>query len=161
MTIGFILNGEDVIVKTNAENRLVDILRQTFNLSGTRKGCYLGTCGACSVIFNGEVVKSCLIPAFKIRDSEIITIEGFSQSDEYQDIIRGFAEAGVLNCGFCNTGKIMAAEALLGKNQSPEETDILKAFNGIKCRCTDSESLVQGVLIAAEIRRQRINGRSH
>ena len=161
MTIGFILNGEDVIVKTNAESRLVDILRQTFNLLGARAGCYLGICGACSVIFNGEVVKSCLIPAFKIRDCEIITIEGFSQSDEYQDIIRGFEEAGALNCGFCNTGKVMITEALLEKNPSPEETDILKALIGNKCRCTENGSLVQGVLIAAEKRRQRINGHSH
>ena len=161
MTIGFILNGEDVVVKTSAENRLVDILRQTFSLLGARAGCYLGICGACTVIFNGEIVKSCLIPAFKIRDSEIITIEGFSQSDEYQDIVMGFAEAGVKNCGFCNTGKILTAEALLEKNSMPEEIEILNAFVGNKCRCTDNESLVQGVLIASDRRRQRTNERSH
>jgi len=160
MTIGFILNGEDVIVRTNAETRLVDIIRNTFNLTGTKFGCNMGICGDCMVILNGEIVKSCLIPAFKIRDSEIITIEGFSQTDEYQDIIRGFSEAGVENCGCCNTGKILSAEALLSKNSEPTNDEILAAFFGIKCRCTEPESLVQGILAVAECRRNRLYGRS-
>ena len=94
MTIGFILNGEDLVLQSGAENRLVDILRNNFGLLETKSDCYTGQCGACSIIFNGEVVKSCLIPAFKVRNSEIITIEGFSQTDEYQDIVLGFKEAG-------------------------------------------------------------------
>jgi len=155
MTIGFILNGDDLEFQSGAENRLVDILRNNFGLLGTKTGCYTGQCGACSVIFNGEVVKSCLIPAFKVRSSEIITIEGFSQTDEYQDIILGFSEAGLVNCGFCNTGKIMTAEALLGRNRDPTREEILSAFNGIKCRCTEPEELVQGVMKAAEYRRKR------
>jgi carbon-monoxide dehydrogenase small subunit len=81
VTISFILNGEDVVVRTNAERRLIDILRGTFQLLGAKSGCNVGTCGGCSVIFNGLVVKSCLIPAFRIRGSEIITLEGFSQTD--------------------------------------------------------------------------------
>ena len=160
MTVGFILNGEDVTINTDAENRLVDILRGSFNLTGTKGGCYTGNCGACSVIFNGNVVKSCLIPAFKIQGSEIITIEGFSLTDEYQDIIFGFTEAGVETCGFCDTGKIMATEALLGRNHRPSREDILSAFCGIKCRCTESEELVQGVMKVAEHRRRRLYGRS-
>ena len=155
MTIGFILNGEDVIVRTNAESRLIDVLRETFSLLGTKPGCYNGNCGVCSVIFNGDVVKSCLIPVFKIRDSEIITIEGFSQTEEYQDIILGFGEAGVENCGFCDTGKILTSEALLGRNLNPSKEEILSAFDGIKCRCTDPESLVRGIYAAAERRRKR------
>jgi carbon-monoxide dehydrogenase small subunit len=155
MTIGFILNGDDLEFQSGAENRLVDILRNNFGLLGTKTGCYTGQCGACSVIFNGEVVKSCLIPAFRVRSSEIITIEGFSQTDEYQDILLGFSEAGLVNCGFCNTGKIMTAEALLGRNRDPTREEILSAFNGIKCRCTEPEELVQGVMKAAEYRRKR------
>ena len=161
MTIGFILNGEDVVIRANAENRLVDILRSTFNLVGTKSGCNIGYCGACSVIFNGEVIKSCLIPAFKIRDSEIITIEGFSQTSEYQDIIQGFSDEGVFNCGACNTGKILAAEALLGKNLKPSRNEILASYFGIKCRCTEPESLVRGILAVAERRRKRLYGRTH
>ena len=160
MTIGFILNGEDVIANTGARIRLSDILRGAFNLLGAKAGCYTGNCGACSVIFNGEMVKACLIPAFKIKDSEIITIEGFSQTDEYQDIIRAFTETGVQSCGFCDTGKILAAEALLIRNPRPSREEILAGFHGIRCRCTDPEDLVRVVTAAVEYRRRRLYGRS-
>ena len=160
MTIDFILNGEDVVIRTDGENRLSDILRGNFRLLRAKAGCYIGTCGSCSVIFNGDVVKSCLIPAFKIRNSEIITIEGFSQTVEYQDIVHGFSEAGVENCGFCNTGKILATEALLGRNPRPSREQILVAFHDIRCRCTEPESLVRGVTAVVEYRRRRLYGRS-
>jgi carbon-monoxide dehydrogenase small subunit len=153
MTLGFILNGEDVIVQSNAENRLVDILRKNFNLLGTKGGCYLGDCGSCSVIFNGEVVKSCLIPVFKIRNSEIITIEGFSQTDEYQDIVLGFSEAGLENCDYCNNAKILATEALLDRNKQPTREEILTGFHGIKCRCTEPDELIHGIMKVLERRR--------
>ena len=160
MTIGFILNGEDVIVHTSAECRLSDILRNTFSLLGTKAGCYTGNCGSCSILLNGEVVKSCLVPAFKIRDSEIITIEGLIQTDEYQDIIAAFNEAGVENCGFCNTGKILATEALLSRNLRPSNKEILTAFHGIRCRCTDPEEMVRVVTAIAKYRQRRVYGRS-
>jgi len=160
MTIGFILNGEDVVVRTDAGTRLVDILRSTFHLLGTKAGCYSGKCGACSILFNGDIVKSCLIPAFKIRDSEIITIEGFSQTDEYRDIIRAFTETGVDCCGFCNTGKILATEGLLSRNVRPSKPEILAAFHGIRCRCTDPDEMVRMVTAAAEYRKRRLYGRS-
>jgi carbon-monoxide dehydrogenase small subunit len=160
MTMAFILNGEDVAVDPNPESRLVDILRDNFNLLGTKTGCNIGACGTCLIIFNGNVVKSCLIPAFKIRGCEIITIEGFSQTDEYQDIILGFSDTGFEDCGFCTTGKILATEALLGRNKAPSREEILLAFNGIRCRCTEPELLVQGVLAASEYRRRRLYGHS-
>ena len=160
MTISFILNGEDVVVQTNAEIRLVDILRDTFNLMETKAGCYTGNCGACSIFLNGELVKACLIPAFKIRNSEIITIEGFSQTDEYQDILRAFTEAGVESCGFCNTGKILALEALLSRNLQPSKDEILDAFYGVRCRCTDPDGLIRVVTAAIEYRSRRLYGRS-
>jgi carbon-monoxide dehydrogenase small subunit len=157
MTLGFILNGEDVFINTDADARLVDILRDTFKLLNTKPGCYSGVCGTCLVIFNRNVIKSCLIPAFKIQDSEIITIEAFTQTDEYQDIILGFADAKVENCGFCNTGKILATQALLGRNPRPSRDEILRAFFGIRCRCTDPEELVQGVAKVTEYRRRRLH----
>ena len=159
MTIRFTLNGEKLEVQTDAESRLVDILRKSFGLLGTKTGCCIGNCGQCSVIFNGDVVKSCLIPAFKISGSEIGTIEGFSQSDEYQDIVLGFAETEIENCGLCNTGKILTVEALLRSNKRPSKDEILPAFNGIACRCTEPEELVLGIQAAAEHRRRRIHGR--
>ena len=160
MNIDFILNGEDVVVRTNAERRLSDILRTMFKLLGAKTGCYTGQCGACSVLLNGVVVKSCLIPIFKIKDCEIITIEGFAQTEDYQDIISGFEEAGVENCGFCNTGKILAAETLLSRNTRPSREEILAAFQGIKCRCTEPESLVRGIMASTVQRRRRLHGRS-
>ena len=160
MTFGFILNGEDVVVDVNAELRLVDILRSKFSIPGTKAGCYTGICGSCSIIFNGEAAKSCLIPAFRIQGSEIITIEGFSLTDEYQDIVTGFSEAGLVNCGYCSTGKILAAESLLARSLQPTRAEILAAFNGIKCRCTEPEELVRGIMAAVEYRRRRVYGRS-
>ena len=159
MTIGFILNGEDVTVDTEASVMLVDILRNTFALAGTKANCYSGNCGACSVIFNGDVAKACLIPAFKIRDSEIITIEGFAQTDEYQDIIHGFVEAGVARCSFCDTGKILTTEALLSRSQRLPREEILAGFHGIRCRCTDPEGLVRAVQAALAYRTRRLYGR--
>ncbi|MDR2136568.1 MAG: 2Fe-2S iron-sulfur cluster binding domain-containing protein [Treponema sp.] len=160
MTIGFILNGEDVVVRGGAELRLVDILRDSFALQGTKASCLTGCCGACTVIFNGLIVQSCLIPAFRVRGSEIITIDGFSQTVEYQDIVEGFSRAALWNCAICENGKILAAEALLERIPRPERQDILNAYSGIRCRCTDPDTLVAAVQAAAEIRQRRIYGRS-
>jgi carbon-monoxide dehydrogenase small subunit len=158
--LGFILNGEDVVVRTDADIRLIDILRNSFGLLGAKCGCLCGKCGACTVIFNGAATQSCLIPALRIRGSEIITIEGFSQTDEYQDIIAGFSQTPLENCGFCNNGKILAASALLERRSRPTREEILTAFSGIKCRCTDTESLVAAVQKTADIRQRRHYGRS-
>jgi carbon-monoxide dehydrogenase small subunit len=159
VTIDFILNGEDVVVRAEAESRLVDILRDSFALTGTKASCLTGCCGACLVIFNGVIVPSCLIPAFSIRGSEIITIEGFSQTDEYQDIAEGFSRAGLENCAVCANGKILAAEALLARNPRPERAEILNAYRGIRCRCTDPDALVEALQTVAEIRIRRAYGR--
>jgi len=161
MTMTFILNGEDVTADSNPETRLIDILRDSFNLLGAKNGCNIGVCGTCLIIFNGDVVKSCLIPALKIRGCEIITIEGFSQTIDYQDIVQGFSDTGFEDCGFCTTGRILATEALLGKNKAPSREEILLAFNGIRCRCTEPDLLVQGVLAASDYRRRRLYGHSH
>jgi carbon-monoxide dehydrogenase small subunit len=160
MTIGFILNGEDVVIRSEADVRLVDILRGHFGLLGAKSGCLTGSCGVCSVIFNGRVSPACLIPAFRIRGSEIITIEGFSTTNEYQDIMTGFTRAHLEHCGYCGTGKILSAWALLEWKERPAREDILAGFSGIKCRCTDPETLVEALTITADIRQQRLYGRS-
>jgi aerobic-type carbon monoxide dehydrogenase small subunit (CoxS/CutS family) len=110
-------------------------------------------------MFNGMVVQSCLIPAFRIQGSEVVTIEGFSQNDEYQEIVRGFYHAGVENCGYCDTGKILAVEALLSHKPQPSRGEALAAFTGIKCRCTEPESLADAVLAIADKRQLRSYGR--
>ncbi|MDR3173648.1 MAG: aldehyde oxidoreductase, partial [Treponema sp.] len=106
------------------------------------------------------IVQSCLIPAFSIRGSEIITIEGFSQTDEYQDIVEGFSRAGLESCAICGNGKILVAEALLEQKRRPERAEILNAYQGIRCRCTDPDTLVDALQLVAEIRVRRTHGRS-
>jgi len=160
LTVGFILNGEDVVIQCEAGRRLINILRINFGLLGAKTGCLTGKCGFCAVIFNGLVSHACLIPAFRLRGSEVITIEGFSQTDEYHDIITGFAQAGLEGCGYCNTSKILNAGALLERIKRPSRQEILGAFSGIKCRCTDAEKLIEGIENAAEIRQRRLYGRS-
>jgi len=159
MIIRFILNGEDVEISVGANQLLISILREQLAHTAAKSGCLCGNCGACSIIFNGAVSPSCMIPAFRIHGCEIITLEGFSQTLEYQDIIDGFAIAGVENCGYCDAGKILSSEILLEQNFQPSKEDFTAAFQGVRCRCTDAESLYQGILAAGELRRRRIYGR--
>jgi len=160
MTINFILNGEDVIARTEAGVRLIDILRGSFGLFGAKSGCLTGHCGACTVIYNGNVSLACLIPAFKIRGSEIITIEGYSQTIEYQEIMTGFKQVHLGNCGYCEAGKILCTEALLDRVPNPSKEEILLGFSGIKCRCTNVERLIEAVNIIAGLRERRLYGRA-
>jgi len=160
MTINFILNGEDVMIRSEANVRLIDILRGNFGLMGAKIGCLTGKCGFCTVIFNGGIGLACLIPAFRLKGSEIITIEGFSQTDEYQDIMTGFTEAGMETCGYCTTSKILNAGALLERIKRPSREDVLHSFSGIKCRCTDPDKLVEGIEKTVECRQRRLYGRT-
>ena len=160
MTVKFILNGEDVNVHTAGETRLIEILRGSFRLMGAKKGCLSGRCGACFVLLDGKLTPSCLVPAFQVRDREIITIEGFTQTDEYHDIAEGFAQARVETCGYCDTAKILAASALLERTPRPSWEDILAAYRDVKCRCTEPENLVEGVLAVAALRQRRLYGRA-
>jgi carbon-monoxide dehydrogenase small subunit len=160
MTINFILNGEDVMVRTEAGVRLIHILRESFGLFGAKAGCLNGQCGACTVIFNSVVTSACLIPAFRVRGSEIITIEGFSQTDEYNDILTGFKEVHLGNCGFCEAGKILCTETLLERFPNPTREDIIMSFAGINCRCTNIDRLVEAVNCIIGIRQRRLYGRT-
>jgi carbon-monoxide dehydrogenase small subunit len=160
MTIKFILNGEDVVFNAEPGVRLIDILRGTFGLFASKPGCLSGQCGACTIIFNGQVSPACLIPAFKIQGAEIITIEGFSQTVEYQEIINAFAEEHLGNCGYCEAGKVLCTETLLENIPLPTKEEILMGFSGIKCRCTNVERLVKAVTNIAEIRQRRLYGSS-
>ena len=153
--ISFILNGEDVIIHSKANVRLVDILRYNFGLLKTKTGCLCGKCGFCSVLFNGSICLACLIPAFKLQRNEIITIEGFSNTNEYQDIVKGFSAAGLKPCGYCINSKILVTSALLEKSKHPEKKEILHAFGGIKCRCSEPEKLLQAIEKASDIRHRR------
>ncbi len=145
MKISFIVNNGPVTINTSPSRRLVDILRIDLGLTGTKEGCGEGSCGSCVVLMNGNLVNSCLIPAFKLPDAEIVTIEGYAQSKEYANLKQALDNAGAFPCGFCSSGIIMAAGNLLAENSSPTEAEIREALSGNICCCGDYDSIIEGI----------------
>jgi len=143
------INGSAEVVATDPLRRLLDVLREDFGLIGVKEGCGEGECGACSVLKDGMLVNSCMVPIGTCEGSEIITPEGLRETDRGRTIISAYSEAGAVQCGFCTPGMMMAAEALLEKNPSPGETDVREALAGNLCRCTGYDMIVEGVLLAA------------
>ncbi len=160
MKLDFILNGEDVVCEAEAEDRLSDLLRERFFLLGVRSDCRIGNCGLCLVIFNGRTLPSCLVPAFRVRGAEVVTIEGFSQTDEYQDIREGFQKAGAEPCEFCRGAVFLATSSLLEERSRPSPREILDQLSAITCRCHDPSALIKGVQTAAELRARRMYSRA-
>jgi len=147
--IRFVLNGEPSVIDTDPTRRLLDILRDDFKLTGVKEGCGEGECGACSVLIDGRLANSCIVPAGTVEGSEIITIEGYRDTARYRVLRDAFEEAGAVQCGFCTPGFIMAAEALLRENAHPDEVDIRKGLSGNLCRCTGYSMIVDAVKIAS------------
>jgi carbon-monoxide dehydrogenase small subunit len=158
MKISFILNGKEVNAESTPDTRMVHILREHFGLLGTKEGCLQGKCGYCLVFLNGNLVPACMLPVFSAFRGNIITIEGLRGSPEFNDIEKGFLEAGVRPCGFCASAKMLITYKLLGENPAPSESQIRKALSGVRCRCTANSFLVEGVRTAAFHRRQRSHG---
>lgn len=148
--IKFILNGKNVVFKGNPLTRLLDVLRETFNLTGSKEGCSEGECGACSVLRNGKLVTSCLIPIGAVEGDSIITIEGLKDTKQGKCIVDSFAKGGAVQCGFCIPGMVMAAQALLLENPKPSEQDIRVAISGNICRCTGYDLIVESILLASK-----------
>ena len=157
MIIPFELNGETVYADSNPGERLVHILRTRFHLLSPKESCLTGRCGSCMVLMNGDPVHSCILPVFQVRNASIVTLESFSLTHDYADIIEGFEIAGVNMCGFCNAGKIFITHTLLDHNTRPSTVEIREQFSGILCRCTAIEELIAGVKKAGTIRRKRKN----
>ncbi len=152
MKITFTLNGKQVTTEASPASRLLDILRDDFNLTGVKEGCGEGECGACVVFLDGRLVNSCLIAAGSVQDSEIETIEGFRETERYKVIKESFLDAGAVQCGFCTPGFIMAVEALLRENSTPAEDEIKEALSGNLCRCTGYNMIFEAVKLAARKR---------
>ncbi len=155
MIIPFVLNGDLVYIDANPGERLVHILRRRFSLLSAREGCNSGRCGSCMVLMNDQPVPSCLVPVFQVKNNPVVTLEHFSKTDEYRDIIAAFNEAGISMCGFCNAGKIFITHTLIRENPRPTNEEIRAMFSGNMCRCTDIEDLITGVRKAAVRRRRR------
>lgn len=148
--IKFILNGKEVSVEADPLKRLLDVLREDNKMTGVKEGCGEGECGACSVLMNGLLVNSCMIPLGVAEGAVIVTPEGIRETEKGKCIIEAFGEAGSVQCGFCTPGMIMATEALLTINNKPSEAEIREALSGNLCRCTGYDLIVKGVQIASE-----------
>jgi carbon-monoxide dehydrogenase small subunit len=157
MTVGFNLNGKDVVIQKDSNERLIDILRNEFSLTGAKSACHGGHCGACSILLNDVMSPACLVPVFCLHGASIVTIEGLSKTDGYKDIINGFNDAGVECCGYCTAGKMLVTESLLRRKQVLTKEEIALAFDSIRCRCTDSQTLINGVIAASEHRKRRLD----
>ena len=151
MTIRFTLNSREVEIDTDPLRRLLDVLREDFGLTGVKEGCGEGECGACSVIIDGELANSCIVPVGTVQDAVIMTIEGYRETERYRVLEESFAAEGSVQCGFCTPGFVMAAEALLSRNPTPDEGAIREAISGNLCRCTGYHMIVEGIAQASRI----------
>ncbi|MFA7560481.1 MAG: (2Fe-2S)-binding protein [Candidatus Izemoplasmatales bacterium] len=148
--IKFILNNQSQEIDTDLNRRLLDVLRNDFNLTGPKEGCGEGECGACAVLLNGKIVNSCSVPLANVVSKEIMTIEGFSQTKRYEIIKEAFAEMGGVQCGFCTPGMIIATESLLRHNPHPTIEEIKIGLSGNLCRCTGYNLIVKAIQQAAK-----------
>lgn len=150
MRISLKLNGETRTAEVGADTRLIDMLRNDFRLTGVKEGCGAGECGACTVLFDGEAVCSCVVPAVQADGHSVTTIEGLEKNGELDELQQAFIDCGAVQCGFCTPGMIMSAKALLLKNPRPSREEIKRALAGNVCRCTGYVQIVDAVSTAAE-----------
>lgn len=129
---------------------LLDVIREHLGLTGTKEGCGLGECGACTIIMDGKTVNSCLVLAVEADDRVITTIEGLANGDELHPIQEAFVKCGGLQCGFCTPGMIMSTKALLEEKPNPSEEEIRKGIAGNFCRCTGYTKIIESVKVAAK-----------
>jgi carbon-monoxide dehydrogenase small subunit len=147
------INGEPVEFLADPGSSLLDVLRNTLGLTGTKEGCGTGDCGACSVTVDGRLVCACLVLAVEAEGHEIGTIEGMAQGETLHPLQRKFLEMAALQCGICTPGVLISARALLEKNPNPTETEVRFGLAGNLCRCTGYDKIVRAVLeTAAEMR---------
>ena len=143
------VNGEIYEKRVDVAQTLAEFLREDLGLTGTKIGCNEGECGACTVIYNGKPVNSCLVTAAEIDGGEIITIEGLA-GEELHPLQQAFLEIGAVQCGFCTPGMIMSAKAILDQNPHPTREYIRKNMEGNICRCTGYNRIIDGIMLAAE-----------
>lgn len=148
--IEFMLNGVQTRTETQPDERLLDLLRNRLGLTGTKEGCGIGNCGACTVILDGKAVNACLIPALSIDGREVLTVEGIMQDGVLHPIQDALIRHHAVQCGFCTPGLVMSAKALLDHNPNPSRSEIQEAIAGNLCRCTGYEQVIEAVQDAAK-----------
>jgi carbon-monoxide dehydrogenase small subunit len=146
----FTLNGQPVCVEVEDSARLVDVIRDSLGLTGTKEGCGVGECGACTVIVDGDAVVSCLMPAMRVMGKSVTTVEGLAHDGRLDRLQQAVLDHHALQCGFCTPGFLMSAKALLDKNPHPSREEVKVAISGNLCRCTGYEQMIEAVLDAAE-----------
>ena len=144
------VNGEGKLILVEPYSSLLDTLRDDIRLTGTKKGCDEGDCGACTVFLNGMPVTSCMVLAHSAHDADVITIEGLGNLDDIHPVQQAFVDYGGLQCGFCIPGLIMSATAFLKENPDPTEEEVRFGIGGNLCRCTGYSKVVEAVLAAAQ-----------
>ncbi|NJP40607.1 (2Fe-2S)-binding protein [Oscillospiraceae bacterium HV4-5-C5C] len=148
--IVFKLNGQPVSYTGSAADRLLDVLRQTYRLTGVKCGCNEGECGACSVLIDGHLANSCMVAMGRVENCEVTTIEGYSQTERFQVLEQAYAAVSAVQCGYCIPGMILASECVLARHPHPSETEIRLGLSGNLCRCTGYNAIVKAIQIAAE-----------
>ena len=145
-----VVNGKDIAVMIDPSHSLADVIRYDLGLTGTKKGCEEGECGACTVLVDGLPVDSCIVPAMKAQGRSILTIEGLEQNGELDPIQEAFVEAGAIQCGFCTPGVVLSAKALLMREENPTKEEVRDELSGHFCRCTGYLQFYDAVRIASE-----------
>jgi aerobic carbon-monoxide dehydrogenase small subunit len=155
MSLRFTINGVTKEVEAHPMRRLLDVLREDLLLTGTKEGCGEGECGACSVIVDGEVINSCLVPVCQVQGSSIITVEGLALDGQLDPLQSAFLECGGAQCGICTPGMLIAARALLDANAQPTRGEIKEAIAGNLCRCTGYTRIIEAIQQAAAAQHQQ------
>ena len=152
--ISFRVNGVDRSVDTAAARPVLDVLREDLGLTGTKEGCSVGVCGACSILVDGRLLSACLVPVGEVAGCEITTVEGLASDDgELSPVQQSFLRCGGLQCGICTPGQVVAATALLAENPDPTADEVREWMMGNLCRCTGYYSIVAAVREAAAAQR--------
>jgi carbon-monoxide dehydrogenase small subunit len=152
-TVRFILNGEPTEAEIEPHLTLLQLLRDNLGLTGTKEGCGMGECGACTVLLDGKTVNSCLFPALEAEGKRVTTIEGLTDAQgNLHPIQKAFIEQGAIQCGFCTPGMVLSAKALLDEHPKPSEEEIRNGIAGNLCRCTGYLQIIQAIKVASEQR---------
>ena len=149
------INNKDYEVAVSTNQTLADLLRYELGLTGTKKGCEVGECGACTVIMDGRPVNSCLVLAVQANGRTILTIEGMETDKGLHPVQEAFVDKGAIQCGYCTSGMILSAKTLLDRNAHPDESEIRMAISGNLCRCTGYQKIVEAIESVSVYKNQR------
>ncbi len=145
LTVSFTLNGKPTEMSVRADQTALSALRDRLGYTGTKEGCGIGECGACTILVDGRAYDSCLMLAAQLEGRDVVTVEGLADGDRLHPLQEAFLEEGAVQCGFCTPGMLLSAKALLDENPRPSRAEIIETVSGNLCRCTGYEQIVRAV----------------